>query len=90
MNGKIITIPMLLVLTAFSQMVLAYPPAVGIVGKAKDYLSCHVSNGSWKDDDKTIIDILDKETKKSFKQSDGSFLIEIKREEIKTLLTGIG
>lgn len=87
---KIKVILMLLVLAALSQWILAYPPAVGIVGKSKNCLSCHVSNGSWKDDDKTIIDILDKESKKSFKQSDGSFLIEVKRGEIKTVLTIIG
>ena len=68
----------------------AYPPAVGIVGKSKDCLVCHVNNGPWKDDANTIIDIIDKETKKSYKQDDGSFLIEAKRGEIKTVLTVIG
>ncbi|MCJ7459151.1 MAG: hypothetical protein MUP17_09190 [candidate division Zixibacteria bacterium] len=72
------------------QEAYAYPPAVGILGKAKDCLACHVNNGPWKDDDRTIIDIIDKETKKSFKQPDGSFLIEVKRGEVKTLLTVIG
>src|SRR3972149_5425259 len=62
----------------------AYPPAVGILSNSKNCLSCHVSNGQWKDDDKTIIDILDKETKKSLKQPDGSFLIETKKGEQKT------
>ena len=33
---------------------------------------------------------MDKETKKSFRQPDGSFLIEVKRWEQKTLLTVIG
>jgi len=68
----------------------AYPPAVGLVGKAKNCLSCHINNGPWKDDDKLIIDIIDKESQKSLKLSDGSFLIEAKRGEIKTLLTVIG
>ena len=45
----------------------AYPPAVGILSNAKNCLVCHANNGPWKDDDKTIIDILDKETRKSFK-----------------------
>ncbi len=53
----------------------AYPPAVGIVGKSKDCLVCHLNNGPWKDDAKTIIDIIDKDTKKSYKQPDGNFLI---------------
>jgi len=78
------------VLTVNPNEALAYPPAVGILGKAKDCLACHVNNGPWKDDDRTIIDIIDKETKKSFKQPDGSFIIEVKRGEVKTLLTVIG
>lgn len=79
-----------LLLMVNSQEALAYPPAVGILGKAKNCLACHVSNGPWKDDGNTIVDILDKETKKSFKQPDGSFLIEVKRGEVKTVLTIIG
>ncbi|OFX18378.1 MAG: hypothetical protein A2033_14120 [Bacteroidetes bacterium GWA2_31_9] len=68
----------------------AYPPAVGILSNSKNCLVCHASNGQWKDDDNTIIDILDKETKKSLKQPDGSFLIEAKANEQKTVLTVIG
>ena len=68
----------------------AYPPAVGILGNSKNCISCHTNNGQWKDDSKTIIDILDMDTKKSFKQSDGTFLIETKRGEQKTVLTVIG
>ncbi|HEY4716603.1 MAG TPA: hypothetical protein VII00_05805 [bacterium] len=90
MRLKITQILMLLVfITSFGQ-VFAYPPAVGILGKAKNCLACHVSNGAWKDDGKIIIDILDKETKKLFRQSDGSFIVEVKRGEIKTVLTVIG
>ncbi len=68
----------------------AYPPAVGILSSSKNCLSCHLNNGPWKDENKLIIDILDMETKKSLKQSDGSFLIEAKRWEQKTVLTVIG
>lgn len=68
----------------------AYPPAVGILTNSKNCVSCHANNGQWKDDDKTAIDILDKETKKSLMQPDGSFLIETKRGEQKTVLTVIG
>lgn len=71
-------------------LAFAYPPAVGILGNSRNCLSCHVENGPWKDDDKTVIDILDKETKKSLKQPDGTFLIEVKRNESKTLLTVLG
>lgn len=69
---------------------LSYPPAVGILGKAKSCMSCHVNNGPWTDGQKTIIDILDKETMKSLRQPDGTFLIEAKRQQQKTLLTVIG
>lgn len=72
------------------QNAFAYPPAVGIVGKSKNCLVCHANNGPWKDEENTIIDLLDKETKKSFKQADGSFLIEVGRGEAKTVLTVIG
>ena len=68
----------------------AYPPAVGILGNSKNCISCHADNGPWKEDSKNIIDILDRETKKSLKQPDGSFLIEAKRWEQKTVLTVIG
>ncbi|MCK9404760.1 MAG: hypothetical protein M0Q26_15305 [Chitinophagaceae bacterium] len=71
-------------------MAFAYPPAVGILSNSKNCLTCHANNGQWKDDEKTIIDILDKDTKKSFKQPDGTFLIETKKGEPKTVLTIIG
>ena len=73
-----------------SQAALAYPPGVGILGKSKSCLSCHVANGPWKDDQKTIVDILDKETLKSLRQDDGSFLLEVKRGQQKSVLTIIG
>ncbi len=85
-----VAISAMVLLLAYSIRVFSYPPAVGIVGKSKNCLSCHVSNGPWKDDAKTIIDVLDKDTKRSFRQPDGSFAIEVKRGEIKTVLTVIG
>ena len=75
---------------AFALSVVAYPPAVGILGNSKDCMSCHVDNGPWKDDGTVIIDIVDKQTKESLKQPDGTFLIEAKRGEEKTVLTVIG
>ena len=78
----------LLVLVA--NTAIAYPPAVGILGNAKSCMSCHVNNGPWVDESKTIIDILDKETMKSLRQSDGTFQLEVKRGQQKTVLTVIG
>lgn len=68
----------------------AYPPAVGILGTSKSCNSCHVSNGPWGDESKTIVDIIDKGSGKSLRQADGSFLIEAKRYESKTVITVIG
>jgi len=68
----------------------AYPPAVGILSKSRDCLECHIDNGPWTDDSKTIIDVLDAGTNKSLKQADGSFLIEVKRNQTKTIQTVIG
>lgn len=56
-----------------SGMAYAYPPAVGILSNSKNCMGCHSNNGPWKEDDQLIIDILDMDTKKSLKQSDGSF-----------------
>ncbi len=77
-------------LTAVLPAALAYPPAVGILSNQKNCLQCHANNGPWKDDARTIIDILDKDTLKSLKQADGSFLIETKRGATRTLFTVIG
>lgn len=79
-----------LVLGCFALNLGAYPPAVGILGNSQDCLACHVNNGPWGDDEKIIIDLVDKETKQSLKQADGSFLIQAKRGEKKTILTVIG
>jgi hypothetical protein len=68
----------------------AYPPAVGILGKSKDCLACHVDNGPWGTEGNIIIDVVDKQTRQSLRQSDGSFLIQAKRGELKTVLTVIG
>jgi hypothetical protein len=68
----------------------AYPPAVGILGDSKSCLSCHVDNGPWSEESKTIIDVIDKETGKSLQQADGSFLIAVERHQAKTLVTVIG
>lgn len=90
MKTKIVTFSVVFVLFVFTQQALLYPPAVGILGKSKDCLVCHANNGPWKDDSRLTIDILDMATKKSFKQADGSFKIDVKRGEILTVLTVIG
>ena len=90
MRTRIVLLYVVIILAASFTHAFSYPPAVGILGKSKNCLSCHVNNGPWKDDGKTIIDILDKDTKKSFKQLDGSFIIEVKRGETITILTVIG
>jgi len=90
MKTRIFAISAVIIFIVCINQVFSYPPAVGILGKSKDCLSCHVNNGPWKDDGKTIIDILDKNTKISFKQPDGSFIIKAKRGEIMTILTVIG
>jgi hypothetical protein len=52
----------------------AYPPGVGITGKETNCMGCHVNNGPWTDEAKTIIDVLDKELGRSLRQPDGSLL----------------
>jgi hypothetical protein len=68
----------------------AYPPGVGILTKSKNCLACHANNGPWTDEGKTIIDIIEKDSRKSLRQPDGSFLLQIKRHEPLTVLTVIG
>jgi hypothetical protein len=67
----------------------AYPPAVGILSNSTNCLSCHINNGPW-NDDKTIVDIIDKATGKSLKGADGNFVIDVQRNQTKTFLTVIG
>jgi len=90
MKVKVSTILVIIILGGFAQKVFSYPPAVGILGNAKSCMSCHINNGPWSDENNTIIDILDKETMKSLRQSNGTFLLEVKRGEQKTVLTVIG
>ena len=73
-----------------SQQADAYPPGVGILSKSKNCLACHANNGPWTDEGKTIIDIIEKDSKKSFRQPDGTFLLQVKRHEPLTVRTVIG
>jgi hypothetical protein len=69
---------------------VAYPPAVGILGPSRNCLTCHPSDGPWKEPASVIIDVLDRSTGKSLRQADGTFLISAKRGELKTVITVIG
>lgn len=91
MNSKLV----LSVLTGITVILatattVAYPPAVGIMGKSRSCLNCHINNGNWVDGTSLIVDILDKETNKSLKQPDGSFLLSARRNQAVTVLTIIG
>ncbi len=90
MKTLLISFTSLCLFIAFAYNTFSYPPGVGILTKSKSCMSCHVNNGPWADDEKTIIDIIDKETMKSIRQTDGTFLIEVIRGKQKTFLTVIG
>lgn len=79
-----------IIISAVVAKVIAYPPAVGILGKSQNCLNCHVDNGGWVDGSELIIDIVDMETKTSLKQPDGSFLLKSQRGKSVTVLTIIG
>jgi hypothetical protein len=69
---------------------LAYPPAVGIVGKSRDCTSCHANNGPWADETNTILDVVDAKTGESLRLPGGEFLIEVERGRTRTVFTQIG
>ena len=68
----------------------AYPPGVGILSKSKNCLACHANNGPWNSESKIVVDIIEKDSKKSFRQPDGTFLLQVKRNEQLTVRTVIG
>jgi hypothetical protein len=80
----------LLVALAAAATVHAYPPAVGITGKSRSCTQCHSNNGPWSDEKVTIVDLLDGDTRRSLKQPDGSFLLEVERGQTRTVITIIG
>jgi hypothetical protein len=77
-------------LIVLAVLAYAYPPAVGILAEHRSCTSCHISNGPWTDEERTIVDILDARTKQSLRLRDGSFLVEVRRGEKRTVLTVIG
>ncbi len=68
----------------------AYPPGVGILTKNRSCASCHVNNGPWADEARTIIDVLDSKTKQSLRGPDGVITIAVPRAATRTVLTVIG
>jgi hypothetical protein len=89
LKTKHLTIAGILV-AAITMGVAAYPPAVGILGKSPNCLSCHINNGGWIDGPDLIIDIVEKDSKTSLKQKDGTFHLSTKRGHVVTVLTVIG
>jgi hypothetical protein len=83
-------IPAAIIVIAATAGAIAYPPAVGILGKSPNCLSCHVDNGNWVDGPDLIVDVIEKDTETSLRQKDGSFLLAAKRGQAITVLTVIG
>jgi len=82
---------MVLLVTAFMPTsAMAYPPAVGILGNQRSCTGCHASNGPWTDESASIVDILDAASRRSLRQSDGLFRIEVERGRAATVITIIG
>jgi hypothetical protein len=72
------------------QSASAYPPGVGILTKNRSCSSCHRSNGPWTDEARTVIDVVDAQTRKSLRAPGGVFRLEVPRGEMRTVLTVIG
>ena len=90
MKSKAVFLSSIIIAAIVVASSLAYPPGVGILGKSENCLSCHVDNGNWKDGPDLVIDIVEKESGLSLKQSDGSFLLTVKRGQSATVLTVLG
>lgn len=85
--GTALLVAIILILPLIS---IAYPPAVGIVGKSRDCLKCHANNGPWTDETQTILDIIDATSGESLRLPGGEFLIEVERGRTRTVITQIG
>jgi hypothetical protein len=79
-----------LILMATPRPASAYPPGVGILAKSRTCTSCHVDNGPWTDEKRTIVDVLDATTKQSLRAPDGAFIVTVPRGATRTVLTVIG
>lgn len=65
-------------------------PGSPLEGRQKSCATCHADRDRWVDESKIIIDIVDPVTRKSFRQNDGSFLIEVKRNTERRVLSVFG
>ncbi len=65
-------------------------PGSPLEGRQKSCATCHAVRDRWVDENKIIIDIVDPVTRKSFRQNDGSFLIEVKRNTERRVLSVFG
>lgn len=81
---------LLTTLVGLASSALAYPPAVGILGESRSCLNCHADNGPWTDESATIVDILDEPSRRSLRQPDGRFLLQVDRGKTATVVTVIG
>jgi len=88
--APVVLLALSLFLLLSSSPASAYPPAVGVLGKARNCMACHDNDGPWKDDENLIVDLLDQETGESLRQSDGSFLISAKPQQKRTVLIVVG
>jgi len=81
---------LVLVAVTASLPAAAYPPGVGILAKNRSCASCHVSNGPWGDEARTVIDVLDAKTRQSLRGADSVITIAVVRGASQTVLTVIG
>lgn len=65
-------------------------PGSPLEGRQKSCATCHAERDRWVDESKIVIDIVDPVTRKSFRQNDGSFLIEVKRNTERRVLSVFG
>jgi len=66
-------------ITLWSGTVVYGWPAASLESRHKNCMGCHQSAGFWTDTSKIVIDIIDPASKESFRKSDGSFEIPVKR-----------
>ncbi|HMQ77346.1 MAG TPA: hypothetical protein PKE21_14445 [Flavobacteriales bacterium] len=90
MKKLLVLMVIALLVSGFAMSTQEYPPGVGVLTDSRSCISCHADNGPWNKDDRTIIDVLDQETKASLRQPDGSFAMEVMRGHRRTVLTVIG
>jgi hypothetical protein len=53
-------------------------------------MACHANDGPWRDDASLIIDLVDRETGRSHRRRDGTFLTSAKPEQKRTVFIVVG